>query len=101
MDKAASKKKVIAKSLIMWEVKPVDSDTNLDDLNAKIKAEICMDGLKWNTDYKKEPVAFGIFKLIIGACVEDDKVSTDDIEEAITAMDELVQSLEVVSFNKL
>jgi elongation factor 1-beta len=101
MDKAASKKKVIAKSLIMWEVKPVDSDTNLDDLNTKIKTEIAMDGLKWNTDYKKEPVAFGIFKLIIGACVEDDKVSTDDIEEAITAMDDFVQSLEIVSFNKL
>jgi translation elongation factor EF-1beta len=85
----------------MWEVKPCDSETNLDDLNTKIKAEITMDGLNWNQDYKKEPVAFGIFKLIVGACVEDEKVSTDDIEEKIMAMDEFVQSIEIASFNKL
>jgi translation elongation factor EF-1beta len=38
-----------------------------------------MDGLAWKEETKKEPVAFGIFKLIIGAVIEDEKVSTDDV----------------------
>ena len=34
------------------------------------------DGLIWKTgDYKKEPVAFGIFKLIVGFSCEDAKVT--------------------------
>lgn len=36
-----------------------------------------MDGLSWKTEYKKEPIAYGVFKLVIGAVVEDAKVSTD------------------------
>ncbi len=99
--KKKTKKVVIAQSLVMFEVKPLDDTTNLDDVAKRIFKELAMDGAFWKTEYRKEPVAFGIFKLIIGACVEDDKVSTDDIEEAITAMDDFVQSLEIVSFNKL
>ncbi len=49
-----------------------------------------MDGLSWKTEYKKEPIAYGVFKLIIGAVVEDAKVSTDLVQEMIEAMDELV-----------
>ena len=33
----------------------------------------------WGTEYKKEPIAFGIFKLIIGFSLEDEKVSVDDV----------------------
>ena len=33
------------------------------------------------------PVGYGIKKLQISCVVEDDKVSTDDLEEAITAFD--------------
>lgn len=36
-----------------------------------------MDGLSWKTEYKKEPIAYKVFKLVIGAVVEDAKVSTD------------------------
>jgi elongation factor 1-beta len=60
-----------------------------------------MDGLSWKTEYKKEPIAYGVFKLIIGAVVEDAKVSTDLVQETIEAMDELVQSVDIQSFNKL
>ena len=72
------KKAVIAKSLIIWEVKPWEAETNLDDM-AKLILAIKIDGLEWKTEYKKEPVAFGVFKLVIGAVVEDEKVSTDDV----------------------
>ena len=37
------------------------------------------DGLVWKTEYKKEPIAYGVFKLVIGATIEDLKVSTDEI----------------------
>jgi elongation factor 1-beta len=98
---AKPKKVVIAMSIVMLEVKPMDDLVNLDDLAKKLIAEITMDGLFWKTDYKKEPVAFGIFKLIVGFSLEDEKVSVDDIVEKIEAYDELVQSVEIAVFNKI
>ena len=35
----------------------------------------------WKTEFKKEPVAYGVFKIVIGCVVEDEKVSVDDIQE--------------------
>ena len=94
------KKEVIAQSLVMFEVKPVDSDTNLDDLAQRI-FKIEMAGLYWKTQYKKEPVAFGIFKLIIGVTVEDEKVSVDGLQEKIEEFEDMVQSVEILAFNKI
>merc|ERR1712224_1145984 len=79
---AKPKKVVIAKSIIVWDVKPFSSETDLDFLAKKILT-IKQDGLAWKTEYKKEPVAFGVFKIQIGAVVEDEKVSTDAIAEQI------------------
>jgi len=80
-EEAKSKKKKagpIAKSLIVWDVKPWGEEVDLAVLAAKI-LKIEMDGLFWKTEWKKEPVAFGIFKIQIGATIEDDKVSTDAV----------------------
>lgn len=76
--KKAKKAAPIAKSLILYEVKPWGEETDLDEL-AKLILAIEMDGLLWKTQYKKEPIAYGINKLLIGATVEDEKVSTDDL----------------------
>ena len=101
-DKAKKKKKeVIAMSLVMLEVKPMDDETNLDDLAKKIFKEITQDGLFWKTEYKKEPVAFGIFKLIIAFSLEDEKVSVDEIVERIESFEDMVQSVEIAAFNKI
>jgi len=99
--KKKAKAKPVAKSLIIWEVKPWGPETDLDKLGAKILAEVNMDGLEWKTEYKKEPVAYGVFKIVIGATVEDEKVSTDDVQEAIEAFEDYVQSVDIVAFNKL
>jgi elongation factor 1-beta len=72
------KPKVIAKSILVWEVKPYSAETDLDALAKRIIATE-IDGLVWKTEYKKEPVAFGVFKLNIGAVIEDEKVSADDV----------------------
>ena len=93
-------KHVVAKSLIIWEVKPWEEETNLDDLAKKI-LDIKIDGLELKTEYKKEPVAYGIFKLVIGAVIEDEKVSTDDIAETIQGFEDMVQSVDIAAFNKL
>jgi elongation factor 1-beta len=98
----AGKKKAapIAKSLLIWEVKPWGEETDLQILADKILA-IQMDGLSWKTEWKKEPVAYGIFKIQIGATIEDDKCSTDAVQEAIEAFEDEVQSVDIVAFNKL
>jgi len=95
------KKVVIAMSLVMLEVKPLDDTTDLDALAKHIFANITQDGLFWKTEYKKEPVAFGIFKLIIGFSLEDEKVSVDNVVERIEELEEFVQSVEIAAFNKI
>ena len=60
-----------------------------------------MDGLLWKTQWKKEPIAYGVFKIVIGATVEDAKVSTDDVQEKIEAMEDFVQSVDIIAFNKV
>jgi len=74
----------------MLEVKPVSDETNLDDLMKRILKEVVMDGLFWKTEYKKNPIAFGIFKLICGFSCEDEKVSVDDVVEKIEELDDMV-----------
>lgn len=88
-------------SLVMLEVKPLDDKTDLDKLAARLFKEVTQEGLFWKTQYKKEPVAFGIFKLIVGFSCEDEKVSVDDIVEKIEGMDDMVQSVEITAFNKI
>ena len=60
-----------------------------------------MDGLFWKTEWKKEPVAYGIFKIVIGATIEDEKVSTDAVAELIEGFEDEVQSVDILAFNKL
>jgi len=98
--KSYGKKAAVAKSIIIWEVKPWGEETDIDEM-AKMILAIEMDGLFWKTEYKKEPIAYGVFKIIIGATIEDDKVSTDDVQEKIEAMEEMVQSVDIQAFNKL
>ena len=60
-----------------------------------------MDGLSWKTEFKKEPVAYGVFKIIIGCTIVDDLVSTDDLIEQIEAFEDDCQSVDIAAFNKL
>ena len=99
--KKKEKKKATAMSLVMLEVKPVDDQTSLDDLAQQLFSTITQDGLFWKTEYKKEPVAFGIFKLIVGFSLEDEKVSVDGVIERIEGIEDKVQSVEIAVFNKI
>lgn len=54
----------------------------------------------WGTS-KFVPLAFGIKKLTIACAIEDDKVSVDDLEEKITAFEDVVQSVDIAAFQKI
>jgi len=47
-----------------------------------------MDGLVWKDEYKKDPIAYGVCKLVVGCVIEDAKVSVDDLQEAIQAFED-------------
>jgi len=99
-EKAEKKGVVAAKSMITLDVKPWDDETDLDELAVKVKT-IEQDGLVWGQQIQKKPLAFGIFKLVVTAIVEDEKVSTDDLVESIEAFEDHVQSVDIAAFNKL
>ncbi|CAK5090257.1 unnamed protein product [Meloidogyne enterolobii] len=98
-EKKAKKPGVIAKSNVIYDVKPWDDTIDLKEMEKNVRS-IATDGLVWGAS-KIEPVAFGINKLQICCCVEDEKVSTDWLEEEIRGFEDLVQSVDVVAFNKV
>lgn len=99
-EKKSKKPGPIAKSNIIYDVKPWDDTIDLESLVKKIKEEIVMDGLVWGA-HKILPIAYGVNKIQIMCVVEDDKVSSDDLEEKITSYEDEVQSIDVVAFNKV
>lgn len=58
------------------------------------------DGLVWGAS-KLVPVGFGIKKLQINLVVEDDKVSTTELQEEIEELEDYVQSSDIVAMQKL
>jgi elongation factor 1-beta len=62
-EKKKEKKAVIAKSIIVFDVKVYDTEQDLKALAEKIFKEVNMDGLVWNKDVKIVPIAFGMNKL--------------------------------------
>uniref|UniRef100_A0A0R3RVF4 Elongation factor 1-beta n=1 Tax=Elaeophora elaphi TaxID=1147741 RepID=A0A0R3RVF4_9BILA len=98
-EKKAKKPAVVAKSNIIFDVKPWDDSVEIADIEKNIRT-IELDGLVWGAA-KILPVAYGIKKLQICCVVEDEKVSSDWLEEQIMSFDDLVQSVDVVAFNKV
>ena len=95
-----AKPAIIAKSLVLLDVKVWDPEQDYDALAKKILT-IEKDGLFWKTEYKLVDVAFGVKKIVIGLVVEDEKVSVDDVIDEIQAWEDDVQSVDIVAFNKI
>ncbi|KNH04003.1 translation elongation factor 1-beta [Perkinsela sp. CCAP 1560/4] len=95
----AKKPAVIAKSNIVIDVKPWDDTVDLEGLMKKFRA-IEKDGLLWGA-HKLEPIAFGIMKLKMMIVIEDDKISSDDIEDMVMAFEDEVQSMDIAAWNKV
>ncbi|KAI8872571.1 elongation factor 1 beta [Ramicandelaber brevisporus] len=97
--KKAAKPKAVAKSMIVYDVKPWDDETNMEELEQNVRS-VEMDGLLWGAS-QLVPVGFGVKMLRIAAVVEDDKVSTDELAETIQAFEDHVQNVDVESFQKI
>jgi translation elongation factor EF-1beta len=93
------KKPLIAKSNIILNVKPWDDETDMGEVE-KLVRTIEADGLLWGAS-KLVPLAYGIRTLHISCVVEDDKIGTDFLEEAISAFTDHVQSVDIAAFNKV
>jgi len=99
LEKKSNKPVLIAKSNIILDIKPWDDETDMAELERSVRT-IEMEGLLWGSS-KLVPLAYTIKKLQISCVVEDDKVSTDDLEEKIMAFEDLVQSVDIAAFNKI
>lgn len=97
--KKEGKVKPPAKSIVTMDVKPWDDETDMVALEAAVRS-IEKDGLVWGGS-KLVAVGFGIKKLQINLVVEDDKVSTDELQEEITEFEDYVQSTDIVAMQKL
>lgn len=97
--KAAKGPGPVAKSSVLIDVKPWDDTTDLAQMEREVRT-IQMDGLLWGAS-QLVPIGYGIRKLQISCVIEDDKVGTDILEEAITGIEDYVQSMDIASFNKI
>ncbi|KAI9839821.1 MAG: hypothetical protein M1819_000011 [Sarea resinae] len=97
--KKEGKAKPAAKSIVTLDVKPWDDETDMKELEANVRA-IEQEGLVWGGS-KLVAVGFGIKKLQINLVVEDDKVSTDDLQQKIEEDEDHVQSTDVAAMQKL
>ncbi|KAB8074066.1 hypothetical protein BDV29DRAFT_174358 [Aspergillus leporis] len=97
--KKEAKPKPVAKSIVTLEVKPWDDETNLEELEANVRA-IEKDGLVWGAS-KWVAVGFGIKKLQINLVVEDEKISLDELQQEIEEDEDHVQSTDIAAMQKL
>ncbi|KAK3068283.1 hypothetical protein LTR53_014280 [Teratosphaeriaceae sp. CCFEE 6253] len=97
--KKAGKSKPAAKSIVTMDVKPWDDETDMKELEASVRS-IEKDGLTWGGS-KLVAVGYGIKKLQINLVVEDEKVSTSDLQEEIEGFEDFVQSSDIVAMQKL
>lgn len=96
---AEGKTKPVAKSAVILDVKPIDDETDMAELERLVR-EVQMEGLEWKVS-KLVDVAYGIKKLQINAVIVDDLVSMEEVEELILAHEDVIQSVDTVAFNKL
>merc|ERR1719160_1989272 len=109
----AKKKKAapVGKSTIVFDVKPAcldgddddDESGGLCDLDALVKfvKGIQHEGMVWGEAHQWAEIGFGIKKLQVQCTVVDDLCGVDDLVDLIQENEDLVQSCDVVAFQKV
>ncbi|GAW06774.1 elongation factor 1-beta [Lentinula edodes] len=97
--KKANKPKTIAKSVVTLEVKPWDDETDMEALEKSVRS-IEKDGLVWGSS-TLVAIGYGIKKLQITLVIEDEKISTDELQEEIAEFEDYVQSTDIAAMQKL
>merc|ERR1712088_1178210 len=76
-EKKAKKPALIAKTSVLFDVKPWDDETDMNEMLKNCKS-IEKEGLVWEAS-KLVPVGYGINKLQLMCVVEDEKVSIEEL----------------------
>jgi elongation factor 1-beta len=97
--KKAGKPKTAAKSVVTFDVKPWDDETDMKALEECVRS-VEWDGLVWGLS-KLVAIGYGIKKLQITLVIEDDKVSLDDLQEKVQEFEDYVQSTDIAAMQKL
>lgn len=82
-------------SVVTMDVKPWDDETDMKALEAAVRS-IDWPGLVWGGS-KLVEIGFGIKKLQINIVVEDELVSTDELQETIQGFEDYVQSTDIAA----
>jgi elongation factor 1-beta len=89
----------MAKVIMTWKVMPENSETNLEDIKVEVKKVIeGFDGII-NGEMTEEPLAFGLKFVKVSFAYDEDKGTTDDLEEELSS-GEFIQSVEVLSVGR-
>mmetsp|Transcript_13764 Transcript_13764/g.32021 ORF Transcript_13764/g.32021 Transcript_13764/m.32021 type:complete len:214 (-) Transcript_13764:402-1043(-) len=99
-EERTARKEAKQRTLVAIEIKPWSMEQDLMELWKKITTTIKQDGLKWGESCTLADVAFGI-KKIQTTFVMGVNNSSDDVQEAIEALEDEVQSVEITSMNVL
>ena len=86
-------------SNVIIEIKPENTEIDLNLLAKKILKEIKREGLYWNDKYKIKEFAFGVKKLIMGMNVKME-TSVQDIIDQLETWEEEIQSVDFLAFNQ-
>jgi len=98
-EKKAKKPALIAKTSVLFDVKPWDDETDMNKMLEACKS-IEKEGLVWGAS-KLVPVGYGINKLQLMCVVEDEKVSIEELSEQICEFEDFVQSCDVAAMSKI
>jgi elongation factor 1-beta len=100
-EERTAKKEAKQRTLVGIEIKPWDTEQDLIALWKKITTEVVvMDGLRWAESVNLAEVAFGIKKIQTTFTMGVSQ-SSQDVQDMIEAMEDEVQSVEIVSMNVL
>jgi len=98
-EKKSKKPALIAKTSVLFDVKPWDDETDMNEMLKNCKS-IEKEGLVWGAS-KLVPVGYGINKLQLMCVVEDEKVSIEELSEQICEFEDFVQSCDVAAMSKI
>ena len=99
-EERTARKEAKQRTLVAIEVKPWDVEQDLMELWKKITLTVIQDGLKWGESCTLADGAYGIKKIQCTFTMGVNN-SSDDVVDAIQAMEDEVQSCEVTSMNVL
>merc|ERR1711874_895548 len=98
-EKKSKKPALIAKTSVLFDVKPWDDETDMNEM-LKCCKSIEKEGLVWGAS-KLVPVGYGINKLQLMCVVGDDKVSIEELSEQMAEFEDYIQSVDVAAMSKI